>query len=77
MNAELSQSQLQQVARPTAAARALLEQVFERLGLSGPAPTIARCAWRSHSPISLADRDDIGPEQIAEAVQLRRAAADF
>ncbi len=68
LNAEVPQSRLQQLARPTPAARELLEQVFERLGLTARAyHRVLRVA------LTIADlqgSERVGPEHIAEAVQL-------
>ena len=72
LNGELPLAQLQALARPTPAALELLEQVFERLGLTARSyHRVLRVA------LTIADLEDsavIGPAQIAEAVQLRRAA---
>ena len=72
LNGELPLARLQALARPTPAALELLEQVFERLGLT------ARLYHRVlRVALTIADLDGcevIGPAQIAEAVQLRRAA---
>jgi magnesium chelatase family protein len=72
LNGELPLAGLQALARPTPAALELLEQVFERLGLT------ARLYHRVlRVALTIADLDGcevIGPAQIAEAVQLRRAA---
>jgi magnesium chelatase family protein len=73
LNGELTVAQLQALARPTATALELLEQVFERLGLTARSyHRVLRVA------LTIADLEGsaiIGPAQIAEAVQLRRAAA--
>jgi magnesium chelatase family protein len=75
LNGELPLSQLEVLARPSAAARELLEQVFERLALT--ARSYHRVLRVALTIADLEDSDVIGPAQIAEAVQLRRAAAAF
>jgi magnesium chelatase family protein len=75
LNGELSHSQLQAFATPTPAARQLLEQVFERLGLT--ARSYHRVLRVALTIADLAGSDVIGPEHLAEAVQLRRAAGAF
>jgi magnesium chelatase family protein len=75
LNGELPLARLQALARPTPAALELLEQVFERLGLT--ARSYHRVLRVALSIADLADSDLIGPAQIAEAVQLRRAAVAF
>jgi magnesium chelatase family protein len=73
LNGELPAARLQALARPTPAAVELLEQVFERLGLT--ARSYHRVLRVALTIADLEDSDVIGPAQIAEAVQLRRAAA--
>jgi magnesium chelatase family protein len=73
LNGELPQSRLAELARPSPAARELLEQVFERLGLTGRA--YHRLLRVALTIADLEDSDVVGPAQIAEAVQLRRTAA--
>jgi magnesium chelatase family protein len=75
LNGDLPLSQLELLARPSAAARALLEQVFEHLALT--ARSYHRVLRVALTIADLEDSDVIGPAQIAEAVQLRRAAAAF
>jgi len=75
LNGELSQAQLQAQAKPSPEASRLLEQVFERLGLTARAyHRVLRVA------LTIADLEDsevLGPAHIAEAVQLRRLATSF
>ena len=75
LNGELPQSQLQRAATLAPAASLLLQQVFERLGLTARSyHRVLRVA------LTIADLEHsavIGPAHVAEAVQLRRAAADF
>ena len=75
LNGELSHSQLQAFATPTPAAQQLLEQVFERLGLT--ARSYHRVLRVALTIADLAGSDVIGPAHLAEAVQLRRAAGAF
>jgi magnesium chelatase family protein len=75
LNGELPLAQLQALARPNSAALELLEQVFERLGLT--ARSYHRVLRVALTIADLEQIDVIGPAQIAEAVQLRRAAAAF
>ncbi len=75
LNGELALSQLQALARPAPAALELLDQVFERLGLT--ARSYHRVLRIALTIADLEDSDVIGPAHIAEAVQLRRAAAAF
>ncbi len=75
LNGELPQSQLQALARPTRAGRDLLEQVFERLGLTARAyHRVLRVAL---TIADLEESDAVEAEHIAEAVQLRRTASAF
>jgi magnesium chelatase family protein len=75
LNGELPQSQLQALARPTRAGRDLLEQVFERLGLTARAyHRVLRVAL---TIADLEESDTVEAEHIAEAVQLRRTASAF
>ncbi len=75
LNGELAHTQLAGLARPTPAAQALLEQVFERLGLTARSyHHVLRIA------LTIADLEGsevIGAAHLAEAVQLRRAAGAF
>jgi magnesium chelatase family protein len=75
LNGELPLARLQALARPSPAALELLEQVFERLGLT--ARSYHRVLRVALTIADLEGSDVIGPAQIAEAVQLRRAAAAF
>jgi magnesium chelatase family protein len=75
LNGELPQSQLSALARPTPAANELLEQVFERLGLT--ARSYHRVLRVALTIADLAQSEAIEPAHIAEAVQLRRAAGTF
>ncbi|HTY95208.1 MAG TPA: YifB family Mg chelatase-like AAA ATPase [Steroidobacteraceae bacterium] len=75
LNAELSQSRLQQLARPSQAGLELLERVFEHLGLT--ARSYHRVLRVALTIADLEQSDVIGPAHIAEAVQLRRAAGAF
>jgi magnesium chelatase family protein len=75
LNGELPLARLQALARPTSAALELLEQVFERLGLT--ARSYHRVLRVALTIADLDGSDVIGPAQIAEAVQLRRAVAGF
>lgn len=75
LNGELPQSQLQALARPTRAGRDLLEQVFERLGLT--ARSYHRVLRVALTIADLEDSEVVEAEHIAEAVQLRRTAAAF
>jgi magnesium chelatase family protein len=72
LNSELPQSRLP---APSAAALALLEQVFERLGLT--ARSYHRVLRVAQTIADLEPCDVIGPQHIAEAVQLRRLAGAF
>ena len=75
LNGELPLARLRVLARPTPAALELLEQVFERLGLT--ARSYHRVLRVALTIADLEGSDVIGPAQIAEAVQLRRAAVAF
>ncbi len=75
LNGELPQSRLLELARPTAAARELLQQVFERLGLT--ARSYHRLLRVALTIADLEGSEVVGPAQIAEAVQLRRIAGAF
>jgi magnesium chelatase family protein len=75
LNGELPQSRLQELARPTPAARELLEQVFERLGLT--ARSYHRLLRIALTIADLEGSEVVGPAHIAEAVQLRRTAGTF
>ncbi len=75
LNGELSSSQLQARVRPTRTAALLLEQVFERLGLT--ARSYQRVLRVVLTIADLADSEAIEAAHVAEAVQLRRAADDF
>jgi magnesium chelatase family protein len=75
LNGELAHTQLAVLARPTPAAQALLEQVFERLGLT--ARSYHRVLRIALTIADLEDSEVIGATHIAEAVQLRRAAGAF
>jgi magnesium chelatase family protein len=75
LNGELPQPQLQSLARLAPEASRLLEQVFERLGLTARSyHRVLRVA------LTIADLEEsavIGSVHVAEAVQLRRVAASF
>jgi magnesium chelatase family protein len=75
LNGELPQSQLQAVAKLTPEAARLLQQVFERLGLT--ARSYHRVLRVALTIADLEAGDLIGPAHVAEAVQLRRVAANF
>jgi magnesium chelatase family protein len=75
LNGELPLARLQALARPSPAALELLQQVFERLGLT--ARSYHRVLRVALTIADLEGSEVIGPAQIAEAVQLRRAAAVF
>jgi magnesium chelatase family protein len=75
LNGELPLARLQALARPTPAALELLEQVFERLGLT--ARSYHRVLRVALTIADLEGSDVIGAAQLAEAVQLRRASAAF
>jgi len=75
LNGELAQSQLQNAAKLAPEAAQLLQQVFERLGLTARSyHRVLRVA------LTIADLEAsavIAPVHVAEAVQLRRGAAAF
>ena len=75
LNGELPQSQLQGVARLAPAASQLLQQVFERLGLT--ARSYHRVLRVALTIADLEQTDVIAAAHVAEAVQLRRGAAAF
>jgi magnesium chelatase family protein len=75
LNGELPQSQLQGVARLAPAASQLLQQVFERLGLT--ARSYHRVLRVALTIADLEQSDVIAAAHVAEAVQLRRGAAAF
>jgi len=75
LNGELPQSQLQSRARLAPEASRLLEQVFERLGLT--ARSYHRVLRVALTIADLEESDVIGSAHVAEAVQLRRVAASF
>jgi magnesium chelatase family protein len=75
LNGELQQSQLQAVAKLTPEAARLLQQVFERLGLT--ARSYHRVLRVALTIADLEAADVIAPAHVAEAVQLRRVAASF
>jgi magnesium chelatase family protein len=73
LNGHLPQSQLPSLARLTPEASRLVEQVFERLGLT--ARSYHRVLRVALTIADLADCDLIGATHVAEAVQLRRLLA--
>jgi magnesium chelatase family protein len=75
LNGELPQSRLQELAQLSPAGRELLEQVFERLGLT--ARSYHRLLRVALTIADLEGCDGVGPAQIAEAVQMRRIAGTF
>jgi magnesium chelatase family protein len=75
LNGELPQAQLQSVAKLLPEAARLLQQVFERLGLT--ARSYHRVLRVALTIADLEASDVIGPAHVAEAVQLRRLATTF
>jgi magnesium chelatase family protein len=75
LNAELPQGRLDSAATLQPEATRLLQQVFERLGLS--ARSYHRVLRVALTIADLEASDVIAPAHIAEAVQLRRLAAGF